>query len=210
MVLGRRARKRAATRQIISDVATRLFMERGFDAVTVDEIAEAADVGRKTVFNYFAQKEDMFFDLDVQGHEDLRNAIETRNSKVGLIETMRLFAHRAVSDQKPYIRFLPGSGEFIETIAASRALRSRAREIRDELANTVATLFAEVAERDRADPEAHLAASLLIAAWGTALLEAHKVYQTRHDAAAAQEAFLRIVDRAAQGLEVTMRGSPYV
>ena len=54
----RRARKRLATRQSISDVATRLFLERGFDRVTVDEIAAAADVGRMTVFNYFPRKED--------------------------------------------------------------------------------------------------------------------------------------------------------
>ncbi|TIV74470.1 MAG: TetR family transcriptional regulator, partial [Mesorhizobium sp.] len=58
----RRARKRLATRKAISDTATRLFMERGFDHVTVDEIAEAADVGRMTVFNHFPRKEDMFFD----------------------------------------------------------------------------------------------------------------------------------------------------
>ena len=62
-----RSRKRLATRQGISNVATRLFIERGFDHVTVDEIAAAADVGRMTVFNYFPRKEDMFFDLDEEG-----------------------------------------------------------------------------------------------------------------------------------------------
>ena len=65
----RRTRKRLATRQRISDVATRLFIERGFDGVTVDEIAEAADVARMTVFNHFSRKEDMFFDLDEEGRE---------------------------------------------------------------------------------------------------------------------------------------------
>ncbi|MGH3767066.1 MAG: TetR family transcriptional regulator [Pseudonocardiaceae bacterium] len=41
------------TRQLIAEAAARLFVQRGFDAVTVDEVAEAADVARKTVFNYF-------------------------------------------------------------------------------------------------------------------------------------------------------------
>ena len=70
----RRSRKRLATRQGISDAATRLFFERGFENVTVDEIAAAADVGRMTVFNYFPRKEDMFFDRDEEGREILREA----------------------------------------------------------------------------------------------------------------------------------------
>ena len=59
---GLRERKKAETRQAISDVATRLFEARGFEAVTVAEIAAAANVSAKTVFNYFPAKEDLFFD----------------------------------------------------------------------------------------------------------------------------------------------------
>lgn len=61
-VLGLRARKKRRTRQEISDVATRLFAEHGFELVTLAQIAEAAEVSVKTVFNHFGSKEDLYFD----------------------------------------------------------------------------------------------------------------------------------------------------
>jgi AcrR family transcriptional regulator len=60
-----RDRKKAATRQAISDVATRLFEARGFEEVSLAEIAAAADVSVKTIWNHFGSKEELFFD-----HED--------------------------------------------------------------------------------------------------------------------------------------------
>src|SRR5580692_1500798 len=101
----RRSRKRLATRQKISDVATLLFMGRGFDQVTVDEIAEAADVSRMTVFNHFSRKEDLFFDLDDEGREDLMSALQRRKKGTSPIEAVRLFAHWAVAGKRPYVRF---------------------------------------------------------------------------------------------------------
>src|ERR1700678_4395380 len=101
----RRARRRLATRQAISNVATLLFFERGFDHVTVDEIAAAADVGRMTVFNHFPRKEDMFFDRDEEGRAMLRDALRQRDPGVAPVEALRLLAHRLVAEHSPYLDF---------------------------------------------------------------------------------------------------------
>src|SRR3954454_9689712 len=59
---GLRERKKRAARQAIAATARKLFCQGGFDAVTVAEVAAAAGVSEKTVFNYFPTKEDLFFD----------------------------------------------------------------------------------------------------------------------------------------------------
>jgi AcrR family transcriptional regulator len=139
----RRSRKRLATRQGISTAATRLFFKRGFDHVTVDEIAAAADVGRMTVFNHFPRKEDMFFDRDGEAREILRKTLRQRDPRVAPIETLRLLAHRLAAEQSPFVRFTAASRGYIETIEGSETLKARARAIRDELAQVVAVALSE-------------------------------------------------------------------
>ena len=205
----RRSRKRLATREGISTVATRLFLERGFDQVTIDEIAMAADVGRMTVFNHFPRKEDLFFDRDEEGREMLREALRRRDPAVSPLDTLRLLAHRLVADDSPYARFSEGSRGFVETIQGSDTLKARARAIRDEIAQVVAVALSEGAGREPSDPEANLAANLLLATWTVALVEAHRVFRRTQDAADAKAAFLRLVDQGTAGLKAAMAGTPY-
>ena len=206
----RRTRKRLATRQKISDTASRLFIERGFDQVTVDQIAEAADVARMTVFNHFSRKEDMFFDLDEEGREDLVTALKKRDAATSPIEALRLFAHCAIAEQRPYVCFFEGGSErFMETIQASEALKARAREIRDELSNLMTVALANAAGRRLPDPAASLVASLLVATWEVAFLEAHRVFHQSRSVKRANKTFLAIVDQGSRGLKAAVEGSPY-
>lgn len=205
----RQSRKRLATKQSISVVADRLFRERGFDHVTVDEIAAAADVGRMTVFNHFPRKEDMFFDRDEEIREVLRGALRERDPRVAPIETLRLLAHRLVSKRAPYLDFSTASQSFVETVERSESLIARARAIRDELAQVVSEALSACVGREPADPDAHLAAALLLATWTVAFIQAHQIFRQRQDGKKAKAIFLAIVDRGTMGLKAAMADTPY-
>jgi AcrR family transcriptional regulator len=209
-VLNRQTRKRLATRQRISDVATRLFIERGFDKVKVEEIADAADVSRMTVFNHFPRKEDMFFDLDEEGRAELLSSLQKRKPGTSPVEALRLFAHWAVANQRPYVRFFEeGSDKFMATIQESEALKARARAIRDELTDNLTGALAKSMKRRLPDPVACLAASLLVATWAVALVEAHRVFQQDHDVEKANSVFLGLIDRGTKGVRSALEGTPY-
>ena len=76
--VGLRERKKRQTRQAIFDAAQRLFAERGFDSVTVAEIARNAEVSEVTVFNYFPTKEDLFYGGMQFFEEQLIEAVRSR------------------------------------------------------------------------------------------------------------------------------------
>src|SRR5689334_9757687 len=72
------ARKKTQTRLAISNVATQLFIERGFDHVTIAEVAAAANVSVNTIFNYFANKEELFFDRGEEVAEEPSRIVRDR------------------------------------------------------------------------------------------------------------------------------------
>ena len=86
---GLRARKKRAAREAIAATARRLFAERGFDAVTVAEVAAAADVSEKTVFNYFPTKEDLAFAGREEGIAQFVAAITERPPGTSVLDVFR-------------------------------------------------------------------------------------------------------------------------
>lgn len=157
-----RERKKRETRQRISDIATGLFADRGFDAVTVAEVARAAGVSAMTVFNYFPRKEDLFLDRIPQAAELLAGAVRDRTPGETPLTALRRLALRLLDERHP----LGGVGEtfapFWRVVADSPALRARAREGAEEVENELATALAETDA-----PHPRLLAALVVAAYRT-------------------------------------------
>ncbi|WP_254064596.1 TetR/AcrR family transcriptional regulator [Granulicella sp. S156] len=125
LAVGLRERKKAKTRKTISDLATRLFIERGYDNVTVAEIAEIAEVAVTTLFNYFPTKESLIFDESHDREEALVNAVHTRVKGTSILDALQ--AH--------FLRLLPMSQrntkEHEDIIRLIRSTPDLAREHRE-------------------------------------------------------------------------------
>ena len=95
---GLRARKKRVAREAIAATARRLFAERGFDAVTVAEIAAAADVSEKTVFNHFPTKEDLAFAGREEGLKRLVADITERPPGASVLDVFRALTTTVIDD----------------------------------------------------------------------------------------------------------------
>lgn len=205
----RRTRKRMATRQAISDAATRLFVEHGFDRVTVDQIAAAADVGRMTVFNHFPRKEDLFFDRAQEPRDLAAAALAERGAGTSPIEATRLLARRLVEERNPLLPLYNATRWFMATALASEALKARARQMRGEFERELAGLLANAVQRPPDDPQAHLAAALLVAAWSVAFARGYDAVVRDGDVAAAGRTFLDLIDQGTGAVSAAMAETPY-
>jgi len=95
---GLRARKKRAARGAIAATARRLFADRGYDAVTVAEVAAAANVSEKTVFNHFPTKEDLAFAGREEGIAQLVKAIAERSPGTPVLDVFRVLTTTVIDD----------------------------------------------------------------------------------------------------------------
>ncbi|WP_372504818.1 TetR/AcrR family transcriptional regulator [Streptomyces lavenduligriseus] len=157
-----RERKKRETRQRISDIATDLIGKRGFDAVTVAEIARAAGVSPMTVFNYFPRKEDLFLDRIPEAAGLFASAVRDRAPGEPPLAALRRLALRLLEERHPLGGVGDTFADFWRTVADSSALRARAREGVEEVEAALAAAFGGAGV---ADPE--LSAALTMAAYRT-------------------------------------------
>ncbi|MFJ4790436.1 TetR/AcrR family transcriptional regulator [Streptomyces sp. NPDC088794] len=145
MAEGLRERKKRETRQRISDMATGLFLERGFMEVTIAEIAEAADVSVNTVYNYFPAKEDLFLDRSVEVVERTSRWVRGRDAGESAARAVLRELRAEVEVVSPRVGLMAGYGRFMRVIHEAPPLRSRLWTLQQEILDHLeATLREEV------------------------------------------------------------------
>jgi AcrR family transcriptional regulator len=206
----RRARKKALTRAEIRRTAQNLFAEHGFDAVTIADVATAADVAVQTVFNHFASKEELFFDGRTPWVDGPAEAVRARRADQCPLAAL----HEYTAQWVRMAAGRSGSAErrvYVTTLAASAALCGfeLALEQRAEQ-----RLSAALAEAWSACPEAgvegrdvdirmaaDLAAALWVAGTRSLLIELRSVYEKGADVGATRTGVVRLADRLFDRLE---------
>src|SRR5436190_10615944 len=153
--MGLRETKKLRTRQEIADKAMGLFVKRGFNHVTVAEVAAAAEVSEKTVYNYFPTKEDLFFDEVPDRERALVEAVRNRRpgeSVASALERLQSTACRRMCSERFAI--------FARIIEESPALQAKELEVMARFTDALAGAIQS--ELGVHDLDAKVAANVLV------------------------------------------------
>ncbi|MFF7476931.1 TetR family transcriptional regulator [Streptomyces sp. NPDC008092] len=167
---GLRERKKRLMRQRLSDTATEMFLERGFDDVRVAEIAQACDVSEKTVFNYFPTKESLLLDLGETTMAALRTdlALPDRGPVDAVLRILSDELHGMTSwiaAQDDPVQAAAKIRRFGELTRSTPALRAYHRDMTDRLIGVAAEALAHRTGMSPDDPEPQIAATALLGLW---------------------------------------------
>jgi AcrR family transcriptional regulator len=166
---GLRERKKRQMRKLISDTATAMFLERGFDEVRVTEVAAQCGVSEKTVYNYFPTKESLLLDREEESALAIRAALgpgaPSRSPIQGALEVlqrqledMRLDWHDHAGNAALFERF-------VDLIENTPSLRAAQRDMMDRLVQVAAEAMADRAGVSPDDPEPQIAAAAMLGLW---------------------------------------------
>ena len=198
-----RDRKKRLTRQAISDVATRLFLARGYEQVTIAEIAEAAGVAKMTVTNYFPRKEDLALDVADDFVALLAAAVADRPAGERVLAALQRRYAEAVARRDALVGF---AGEpFVRLIQDSPALSARLRELHELRERALAARLADERGTGAEDLPVRVLAAQLAGAYRVLFDEAFRLIRAGHGEdevqAALAEAGSRTFAQLAAGLD---------
>jgi AcrR family transcriptional regulator len=178
--MGLRELKKQRTREAIASTAFHLFEQRGFDRVTVAEVAEAAGVSVKTVFNYFPTKEDLLFDEVPARQAALVEAVRDRDPGESVPEALRRLQLAQCGRMAS-----PGFAIFARIIEECPALRAKELEVMAGFEQVLADALERYAGLKPFD--ARIAATLLVGVqWQFFLLARERALAGKHGPAAAR------------------------
>ncbi|KUJ68522.1 TetR family transcriptional regulator [Streptomyces albus subsp. albus] len=160
--MGLRESKKQETRQLISDCATRLFIEQGFEQTTIAEIAAAARVAKKTVTNYFPRKEDLALDHHEAFTQGLARTITERAPGQAPLDALVRAFRATLAEHSPVVGFTGPA--FARMVADSPTLNTRLRELHDQREEALATALAAITPDDAPRIAPRAAAALAAAA----------------------------------------------
>jgi AcrR family transcriptional regulator len=211
---GLRERKKRAMRRQLTDTATEMFLERGFDAVPVSEIAEVCGVSEKTVFNYFPTKESLVVDLPDAVMAVLRTDLaepgiapveavlrilaEELNAMISWLEAQedRAWAGTAVR-------------RFAAMIVSTPSLRAHQSEMFERLTAVAAEVLAQRAGLGPEDPEPQITATALLGLWPVQLRAWARYLDGTRTPEQVREAVTADVHRAARLLQTGLAAFPH-
>lgn len=168
--MGLRESKKQETRQLISDHATRLFLEQGFEQTTIAEIATAARVAKKTVTNYFPRKEDLALDHHEQFTASLAVAVAGRAEGESPLAALRREFTAALDARNPVAGF--AGPDFARMVADSPTLTARLRDLHDQREEALAVALAETVADAETETETETEATSIAPRAAAALLGA--------------------------------------
>ncbi|MFE0190456.1 TetR/AcrR family transcriptional regulator [Streptomyces sp. NPDC059008] len=165
---GLRERKKRQTRQRISDVAVGLFVERGFDHVTIAEVAAAAEVSVNTLYNYYEAKEDLVLPPDQASPQRLADIVRDRQPGESAARAVldRLRDELRRRDRK--VGLTAGFGRVFTMMRAAPTLTARLEDLGRQMTEALAHVLAEETAAAPDDQTPRLVASQI--GWFHALL----------------------------------------
>ncbi|UNZ20991.1 TetR/AcrR family transcriptional regulator [Streptomyces sp. 891-h] len=201
---GLREAKKQETRQLISDHATRLFLEQGFEDTTIAEIADAARVAKKTVTNYFARKEDMALDHQEAFAGALARTVADRAPGESALGALRRAFGEDVGRRSPVAGFsgLP----FARMVADSPTLTARLRDLHDRREEELARALAEATAAAPEDITPAAAAAQLAAAHRLLFGRIQELTLAGHPVDAVAESVVQDAERVFAMLEPALDG----
>ncbi|MEK8172346.1 TetR/AcrR family transcriptional regulator [Streptomyces sp. M19] len=137
--VGRRERKKAQTRQSIADAALRLFLDRGYDHVSMRDIADAADVSTATIFKHFTGKEALVFDQEESVDARLIAAVRQREAGQSILDAL----HQHLIDTWLPLTEHPQREEFHQLVSSTPALRAYSERMWARHTDTLGTAIAD-------------------------------------------------------------------